>query len=240
MKSVFFIFFIKVVTLLVKIDAQTVQTILVLSSGMSIVVGSFGALFQKKIKKILAYSSINNMGYMLIGLSVNSTIGIKTSLLYAFFYFIAVLIVFMIILNSKEINSEGIKVGSLVYVSDLHKLKGGSKIVLSIFILTLFSLAGIPPLSGFFIKFFILKEAVFCKFYLLALLGAFSSVLSAFYYVYLIKATLFDNKAAVTIEKTENSFILVILLLSFTLVLIFFFPQNIDLFFLFLTKSVLY
>ena len=240
MKSIFFLFFLKIVTLLLTVGIHTVKIILILSSGTSIIIGSFGALFQKKIKRILAYSSINNMGYMLIGLSVNSTIGIKTSIMYSFFYFLAVLILFMIILNTKEIDSDGNKVVSIVYVSDLYKLKNGSNIVLAIFILTLFSLAGIPPLSGFFIKFFILKEAIFSKLYILGALGAFSSVVSAFYYIYLIKATLFDQRAKITIEKVENSFILVLLFISFSLVLLFLFPQIMDSFFLFLTKSVLY
>ena len=84
MKSIFFLFFLKIVTLLLTVGIHTVKIILILSSGTSIIIGSFGALFQKKIKRILAYSSINNMGYMLIGLSVNSTIGIKTSIMYSF------------------------------------------------------------------------------------------------------------------------------------------------------------
>ena len=241
MKSIFFLFFIKIVAYLLASGIETVKTVLILSSGISIIIGCFGALFQKKIKRILAYSSINNMGYMLIGLSVNSTIGIKASLMYSFFYFLAVILLFMIILNTKEINEEGEKINSIVYTSDLHKLKRGSALVLTIFIVTLFSLAGIPPLSGFFIKFFILKEAIFSKLYVLATVGAFSSVISAFYYINLIKLTLFDNKPNNNkLIQIENNYKTVLTILAFSLLLIFAFPYNTETFFYFLAKSISY
>lgn len=239
MKSVFFLFFIKLVAYLLANGINSIKTLLILSAGSSIVIGCFGALFQKKIKRILAYSSINNIGYMLIGLSVDSTVGIKTSIMYSFFYFIAVLILFMVILNSKEIDEEGNSINAIVYTSDLHKLKN-SKILLSIFILTLFSLAGIPPLSGFFIKFFILKEAIFSKMYALAIIGAFSSVISAFYYINLVKLTLFDKNEIKKLEKTDNSYLILLTLLSLSLGAIFVFPQNIEEFFYFLAKIVAY
>lgn len=238
-KSVFFLFFIKLVAYLLANGINSIKILLILSAGSSIVIGCFGALNQKKIKRILAYSSINNMGYMLIGLSVDSTVGIKTSIMYSFFYFIAVLILFMIILNSKEIDEQGNPINAIVYTSDLHKLKS-SKLVLSIFILTLFSLAGIPPLSGFFIKFFILKEAIFSKMYALAIIGAFSSVISAFYYIHLVKKTLFDNNEMKKLEKMDNSYLILLTLLSLSLGVIFVFPQNIETFFYFLAKTVAY
>lgn len=154
-------------------------------SGLSIIFGCLGALFQKKIKRLLAYSSINNVGYGLAGLSVASLSGLQASIAYMCLYTLSVLLLFSLILGPCGSRA-------ITYVSELRRLRpSGLSAVLSS--LVLFSMAGIPPLTGFWIKFFILYELMAAKLYLLAIIGALGSVLSSFYYVSLIKILYFEE-----------------------------------------------
>mmetsp|Transcript_35133 Transcript_35133/g.48911 ORF Transcript_35133/g.48911 Transcript_35133/m.48911 type:complete len:208 (-) Transcript_35133:1372-1995(-) len=156
-----------------------------MSSGLSIVLGCLGALFQKRIKRLLAYSSINNVGYGLAGLSVASLSGLQASITYMCLYALSVLLLFSLILGPFGTRA-------VTYVSELRRLRpSGLSAVLSA--LVLFSMAGIPPLTGFWIKFFVLYELMAAKLYLLAIIGALGSVLSSFYYVSLIKVLYFEE-----------------------------------------------
>lgn len=122
----------------------------VITAGLSIIVGCFGAIFQKRIKRLLAYSSINNAGFGVAGLAVCNIEGMKAGLAYIVFYCLALLLIFSIILNCKI----GTNKQAITYIGDLKYLKANrdkfQAIVMPIvFSLTLFSLAGIPPLTGF-------------------------------------------------------------------------------------------
>ena len=242
-KTIFFLFFVRLVSYLLFFGVSHVQFVLTMTAAFSIIVGCFGALFQKKIKRILAYSSINNMGYMLLGLSLNTVEGTKFALMYAVFYFLAVTLVFMVILGTKELDTTtNANKSALVYVTDLPKLTKGSKTMLMFFSLALFSLAGIPPLSGFFIKFFILSSAMSAQLYFLAVVGALTSVVSAFYYVNLIKLTHFskDNPSNAKITSVSPGYVVVCGILTIGLIAIFLFPGALDNFFYSLSIAVTY
>jgi NADH-quinone oxidoreductase subunit N len=184
-----FLLFVKVLVWPLIPCAFLSRPLLILASGLSIIVGCFGALFQKRIKRLLAYSSINNAGYGLAGLAAGNVEGMQAGLSYIVFYSISLLLVFIIVLNCKSKDGPAI-----TYVVDLKKLGSGRNLVVPIvFSITLFSFAGMPPLTGFWTKFFVLNALVSEKLYLLALVGAVTSVFSSFYYVSLIKVLFFEE-----------------------------------------------
>ena len=176
------------------ISFNTYQPIFILGSGLSIIIGCFGALYQDTIKRLLAYSSINNAGFGVAGLAAGNTEGALSGICYIFFYCLAVFLIFIIILNCKlDKNTYAIN-----YISDIKYLKANSNKFLAsvmpiIFSLTLFSLAGIPPLTGFWTKFFVLSVLIEKGLYILAVVAALTSVVSSFYYINLIKILFFED-----------------------------------------------
>jgi len=166
------------------------RPLFILASILSIVIGCLGALFQKKIKRLLAYSSINNVGYVIAGLSIGNLSGLQAATTYLVFYCLSLLLLFALILNCKKEGGHGI-----TYIVELKYLRVGGMFTPLLCTLALFSFAGIPPLTGFWIKFFILNELVASKLYLLATIAAFASVLSSFYYVSLIKILYFEEES---------------------------------------------
>ena len=188
-KVVMFILFMKVLALPLADCALLSRPLLIFASGLSIVIGCFGALFQKRIKRLLAYSSINNAGYGLAGLAVGNVDGFQAGLSYIVFYCFSLLLFFIIILNCKSGDKPGI-----TYIVDLKNLKSNNNLLVPVMCtITLFSFAGIPPLTGFWIKFFVLNALIAEKLYLLALVAALASVVSSFYYVSLIKVLFFEE-----------------------------------------------
>jgi NADH-quinone oxidoreductase subunit N len=213
------------------------RPLFILASIFSIVLGCFGALFQKNIKRLLAYSSINNMGYVLAGLSVGNLSGLQAASTYLVFYCFSLLLLFTLILNCKKEGSP-----CITYTTDLKNLRVGNMFVPLLFALTLFSFAGIPPLTGFWTKFFILNELVSSKLYGLATIAAFSSVLSSFYYVSLIKILYFEE-ANLDLSVSNNiSFLQIIFVcaLSFTLIIYMVAPGLVDSYFYSLALSFFY
>lgn len=158
---------------------------LLVCSGVSILLGCLGALFQKRVKRLLAYSSINNVGYAIAGLSIGNVGGLQASVTYMFFYSVTLMLLFALFLGSPQTRP-------ITYVTDLKRLRLTPYLAV-LTALCLFSLAGIPPLSGFWIKFFVLSELVNAKLYVLAAIGAFGSIISSFYYVSLIKILYFES-----------------------------------------------
>ena len=144
---------------------------------------------------MVAYSSINNVGYIIGGLSIGNVHGLQASIVYVVFYLSAVLLLFSLTLNLKNGRPA-------VHTTDLKKL-GESPAAAVIATLCLFSLAGIPPLSGFWIKFFVLSEMVNAKFYTLAVIGAFGSIISSYYYVNIIKGYYFEGLKQVALRSVE-------------------------------------
>ena len=162
------------------------QMIIIFLSLASMIFGAVAAIGQKNLKRLIAYSSIGHMGYALAGLAVGTNLGIQNSIIYICIYLIMNLGVFCCLFAMKRNNQ---------FFDNLEDLSGLSKnhpiISLSLLIL-LFSLAGIPPLAGFFAKFYIFISVIEQSMYFLAIVGLVSTVISAFYYLKIIKIIYFD------------------------------------------------
>ena len=197
------------------------QMIIVFLSIASMIFGAIAAIGQTNIKRLIAYSSIGHIGYTLAGLATGSNDGIQSSIIYISIYVIMNLALFSCLLMLKRKDQ---------YYENLDDLSGLSKnhplLSLSLLII-LFSLAGIPPLAGFFAKFYVFKAVIEQSMYFLAIVGLLSTVIAAFYYLRIIKIIYFDKEK----EKydTDHSMWLKFSL-SFSTVLIllyFIFPSQI-------------
>ncbi len=164
------------------------QMILVFLSIASMIFGAIAAIGQTNIKRLIAYSSIGHIGYALAGLASASNEGIQSSIIYLVIYIIMNLGLFSFLLMMKRNNE---------YYENILDLSGLSKnhpvLSLSLLII-LFSLAGIPPLAGFFAKFYIFKAVIEQSMYFLAIVGLLSTVIAAFYYLRIIKIIYFDQE----------------------------------------------
>ena len=163
------------------------QSIIVFISIASMLLGSFAAIGQTNIKRLIAYSSIGHIGYALAGLAVGTNLGIQSSIVYITIYLIMNLGFFSCLLMLKRND---------VYYESINDLSGLSKnhpIISLCFLIQLFSLAGIPPLAGFFAKFYIFIAVIEQSMYFLAIVGLMATVVSAFYYLRIIKIIYFDK-----------------------------------------------
>ena len=164
------------------------QSIIIFLSIASMVFGAIAAIGQTNIKRLIAYSSIGHIGYTLAGLATVSNEGIQSSITYISIYVVMNLALFSCLLMLRRKNK---------YYEDIEDLSGLSKNhpLLSIcLLLILFSLAGIPPLAGFFAKFYVFKAVLEQSMYFLAIVGLLSTVIAAFYYLRIIKIIYFDKE----------------------------------------------
>ena len=162
--------------------------IVIFLSVASMFLGAIAAIAQSNIKRLLAYSSIGHIGYILIALVAANDDGVKASSIYMFSYMVMNIAIFAILLSIKVKNEY------LVNISDLKGLSKSNPIVsLSISIIML-SMAGIPPFVGFFGKFYVFIAAIENELYVLSILGVLASVISAYYYLRIIKIMYFDEK----------------------------------------------
>ena len=163
------------------------QIIVVFLSIASMVLGAIAAIGQSNIKRLIAYSSIGHMGYALAGLATGTNEGIQSSIIYLTIYLVMNLGIFGCIFMMKREN---------IFYENINDLSGLSKnhpLLAFSFLIILFSLAGIPPLAGFFAKFYIFMEVIKVKMYTLAIIGLITTVISAFYYLRIIKIIYFDR-----------------------------------------------
>ncbi len=163
------------------------QQILVLMSVLSMLIGSFGGIAQTNLKRLLAYSSIGNMGYALIGLVLHTAEGAAATLLYMLIYMITLGGVFAVLLAMRR---DDIHHDNISDFSGLSKTNPGLAYAMAAL---MFSMAGIPPLAGFFGKFVIFKSAMAAGYEVLAVIGVLTSVVSAYYYLKLIKVMFFED-----------------------------------------------
>ena len=162
------------------------QIIIIFLSIASMIFGALAAIGQKNLKRLVAYSSIGHMGFALAGLSTGTNQGIQSSIIYISIYLIMNLGLFCCLFMMKRNNKYHENVDDLSGLSKNHPL-----ISLSLLII-LFSLAGIPPMAGFFAKFYIFTAVIKESMYFLAITGLLSTVISAFYYLRIIKIIYFD------------------------------------------------
>ncbi|MGH1455393.1 MAG: NADH-quinone oxidoreductase subunit NuoN [Alphaproteobacteria bacterium] len=199
-------------------SVQWTQILYFISIG-SLLVGSFAGLAQSNIKRLMAYSSIGNMGYALIGVIAGSAMGVEALIVYLFIYMIMTSGVFSIILNMRR---DGLAVDK---ISDLTGMSKSQPVLAYSMAVLMFSMAGIPPLAGFFGKLFIFQAAVDSGFYKLAVFGLCASVVSAYYYLKIIKVMFFDD-AVDALDKRMGLERRIVLLLSILLIVGFIFWPN--------------
>jgi len=191
------------------------QTIIIFLSIASMTFGAVAAIGQHNIKRLMAYSSIGHMGYALAGLSTATNEGVQSTIVYLMIYLIMSLGAFACILMMRRENT---------YFENIKDLSGLSKnhpTLALAFLVILFSLAGIPPLAGFFAKFYIFMAVIESKMFVLAIIGLMTTVISAFYYLRIIKIIYFD-KPVKPFELNYDLGLKFALILSTILVLIYF------------------
>ncbi|CAN5258284.1 NADH-quinone oxidoreductase subunit NuoN [soil metagenome] len=163
------------------------QQIVVFVSIASMALGSFAAIGQKNIKRLMAYSSIGHMGFALVGLAAGTEQGAQGVLVYIAIYVAMTLGTFAIILAMKR-NGQPVET-----ISDFSGLSRTNPMLAFFFAMFLFSLAGIPPLAGFFAKFYVFLAAIKAGLFTLAVIGVVTSVVGAFYYLTIVKVMYFDE-----------------------------------------------
>ncbi|KTE03002.1 MULTISPECIES: NADH-quinone oxidoreductase subunit NuoN [unclassified Sphingopyxis] len=166
------------------------QQIIIFLSLASIILGAVGAIGQKNIKRLLAYSSINNVGFMLVGLAAGTQQGVEGVLTYLLVYMLTTLGAFLVVLQLRD--ADGNHVESIPALAGLSQRRPGLAAAMAVF---LFSLAGIPPLFGFWPKYLVFEAAVNANLVPLAVAGIVASVIGAFYYIAIIKTMYFDDKS---------------------------------------------
>ena len=163
------------------------QQIVVFVAIASMVLGSFAAIGQKNIKRLMAYSSIGHMGFALVGLAAGTAEGAQGVLVYVSIYVAMTLGSFAVILTMKR-NGQHVE-----NISDFAGLSRTNPLLAFFFAMLLFSLAGIPPLAGFFAKWYVFVAAIKAGLFTLAVVGVLASVVGAFYYLTIIKVMYFDE-----------------------------------------------
>jgi len=191
------------------------QTIIIFLSIASMILGAVAAIGQSNIKRLMAYSSIGHMGYALAGLAPGTNAGIQSTIIYLTIYLVMNLGAFGCIFMMKREN---------IFYENINDLSGLSKnhpmLALS-FLIILFSLAGIPPLAGFFAKFYVFMAVIEVKMYALAIIGLVTTVISTFYYLRIIKVIYFD-KPKKPFEESYDWGLKISLILSTILILTYF------------------
>jgi NADH-quinone oxidoreductase subunit N len=163
------------------------QQIVVFVSIASMALGSFAAIGQRNIKRLMAYSSIGHMGFALVGLAAGTAEGAQGVLVYLTIYVTMTLGVFAIILTIKR-NGQNFE-----NISDFAGLSRTNPLLAFFFAMLLFSLAGVPPLAGFFGKWYVFVAAIKAGLFTLSVIGVLTSVVGAYYYLSIVKTMYFDE-----------------------------------------------
>ena len=198
------------------------QAIIIFISISSMILGSVAAIGQKNIKRLLAYSSIGHIGYALAGVATGAINGYESSIVYITIYVIMNIGIFSCLYLMKKDGEYKENISDLSGVSKKHPLLALS------FLIILFSLAGIPPLGGFFAKFYVFTSVLEQEMYSLAIIGLLTTVISAFYYLKIIKTIYFEENK-MSFDSVNSVTISGTILISCTLLVAFFlFPSFIN------------
>jgi NADH-quinone oxidoreductase subunit N len=180
------------------VQADAWRQIVIFAALASIVVGALGAIGQGNIKRLLAYSSINNVGFILIGLACATPQGASAMLVYLAIYVAMTIGSFVAVLMLKDAAGDYVE-----RIVDLAGLSRSKPLLALCLAMMMFSLAGIPPLFGFWGKFVVFQAAVQANLVLLAAVGIAASVIGAFYYIKIVKVMYFDEPADVVTGKSD-------------------------------------
>ncbi len=165
------------------------QQIIIFISIASMLLGSFAAIGQTNFKRLMAYSAIGNMGFALTGLAAGTEAGVYGVLIYMAAYLVMTLGTFAAILSMQR------KGRAIETIADLAGLSKTSPAMAFFLAMLMFSLAGVPPLAGFFAKFYVFQAAIQANLYPLAVIGVLASVVAAYYYLRIVKMMYFDDPA---------------------------------------------
>ena len=191
------------------------QTIMIFISVSSMILGAVAAIVQTNIKRLLAYSSIGHIGYALAGVATGAISGYESSVIYITIY---------VVMNVGAFSCLYLMKKDGVYKENISDLSGVSKkhpILAISFLIILFSLAGIPPLGGFFAKFYVFKAVLEQEMYILGIIGLLTTVISAFYYLRIIKIIYFEEKS-ITFDDVKNKVVQITIFLSCSVLITFF------------------
>ena len=174
------------------------QQIIVLISILSMFLGAFAAIGQNDFKRLLAYSSIAHMGYALIGLAAGSEFGVQSVLEYMTIYITMTIGVFAILMSMQRDGQSVTEIASLGMISETDPGKAIALLIL------LFSLAGVPPMLGFFAKFEVLRAAINADLIYLAIMGVMASVIGAFYYLKIVYLIYFGEMPEAPLDNSKT------------------------------------
>ena len=191
------------------------QLIIIFISIASMILGAVAAIVQKNIKRLLAYSSIGHVGYALAGVATGVISGYESSIIYISIYVVMNIGAFSCLYLLKKDGEYREN------ISDLSGLSKKQPLLAISFLVILFSLAGIPPLAGFFAKFYVFTAIIEQKMYALAIIGLLTTVISAFYYLRIIKIIYFDD-SAISFDPVKNSVAKLSVLISCAILITFF------------------
>ena len=191
------------------------QLIIIFISIASMILGAVAAIVQKNIKRLLAYSSIGHVGYALAGVATGVISGYESSIIYISIYVVMNIGAFSCLYLLKKDGEYREN------ISDLSGLSKKQPLLAISFLVILFSLAGIPPLAGFFAKFYVFTAVIEQKMYALAIIGLLTTVISAFYYLRIIKIIYFDD-TAISFDPVKNSGAKLSVLISCAILITFF------------------
>ncbi len=191
------------------------QMIIIFLSIASMLFGAISAIGQNNLKRLIAYSSISHMGYALAGLTLGTQEGINSAIIYVTIYIFMNVAFFscLFMLKKNDIYYENIE--------DLSGLSKNHPLLSFCLLIILFSLAGIPPLAGFFAKFYIFIAVIEQSMYYLAVIGLLSTVIAAFYYLRIIKIIYFDPEK-IKFDQVDNLGLKISLAISTIFILIYF------------------
>jgi NADH-quinone oxidoreductase subunit N len=185
-------------------------------SVASMILGALAAINQRNIKRLMAYSSIGHVGYALIGLAAGNALGVRGILIYLTVYLFMNIGTFAVILSMRR---QGKMVEGIDDLAGLSRTHPGMALALGIF---MFSLAGIPPLAGFFAKLYIFMAAINSGLDVLAVIGVITSVLGSYYYIRIVKLMYFDEPTGVPFDKPIGTEIKVVLAIAAIVIMFFF------------------
>jgi len=191
------------------------QTIIIFLSIASMILGAVAAMIQKNFKRLLAYSSIGHIGYALAGVATGAIAGYQSAIVYISIYVIMNIGAFSCLYLLKKDGQYKENINDLSGISKKHPLLAISLLII------LFSLAGVPPLGGFFAKFYVFVAVLEKEMYALAIIGLLTTVMSAFYYLKIIKTIYFDD-SLITFELSKNRTAQVSVFASCTILITFF------------------
>jgi NADH-quinone oxidoreductase subunit N len=196
------------------------QNIVLFCAMCSVLIGSFVALKQRKFKRLMAYSAISHVGYLLISFGLGTSIGLQALFFYIFIYMITGICIWSILM-SFELHSSTSR-----NLSDLSLLIKANPILAVTFAIALFSSAGVPPLAGFYAKMQIFLASLESSMYFIAVISIISSVISTFYYIRIIKTVYFEKVSGWNFyQQISQGKSLILGLSTFLIVLLFLSPN---------------